>query len=486
MATGILSHYRAGTGAVAVETREEKRFVLDLLAELPEEVQVLTCAAPSGDLRDARTGIAEQGQKGLAAGYAWGMNSPGRVLVVWDWHVLANAPGHWRSLLEALPGLRQPKGAGENDPASLVIFVGPAWNLEPHNPLRGGLPVLSYAPPDRDSIRDTLERLHPLNGDAEACVDALCGLTADSAEQAAAEVLARNGGKYDPALLREAKRGTLRQAGLDTWPAVANLGGLSGLRSYCDNEVIPWLRDPQLAVRRLLMAGIPGVGKSYCARWLAHRIGAECCRLSIPALKAGVVGASEANLRRALGMLDAMGKYAPLVVVLDEIDTIARDGMDGGTSSGMFAELLTWLQESTSQAVVIATLNRLDKLDAALESRFQARFFFDLPSHRERLAVAEIHYQRLGCEEVPEAARITADYTDGFASREIAEHVAPSVARQSNRKPTSEIIAKVCAGVTPASRTQGEQLQAMRRAASTLRRANDPEEMVVPGRRIVA
>ena len=317
-------------------------------------------------------------------------------------------------------------------------------------------------------------------------MDALCGLTADAAEQAAAELLARTGGQYDPALLRESKRAVLRRAGLESWPAVAELGGLAGLQSYCEGEVIPWLRDPQLSVRRLLMAGVPGVGKSFCARWLAHRIGAECARLSIPALKAGVVGASEGYLRRALAVLDAMGKESPLVCVLDEIDTVARDGLDGGTSSGMFAELLTWLQESASQVVVVATLNRLDRLDAALESRFQARFFFDLPTPAERAAVARIHYTRLGCERVETAATATSDYTDGFSSREIAEQVCPSVARQTGSKPDAHSIARICAGVTPASKTQAEQLQAMRRAAATLRRANDPDGGAVPtgGRRI--
>ncbi|MFL5342751.1 MAG: ATP-binding protein, partial [Gemmataceae bacterium] len=374
--------------------------------------------------------------------------------------------------------------SGEGDLASLVVFVGPAWELQSQNPLRGSLPVLAFAPPDRTAIRDTLNRLHPLNGDAEACVDALCGLSADSAEQAAAEVLARTGGKYDPALLRESKRAELRRAGLEVWPAVADLGGLAGLRETCESEVIPWLRDPQLSLRRILCAGLPGMGKSYFARWLAQRIGAECVRMSIPALKAGVVGASESNLRRALAVLDAMGRDSPLVCVLDEIDTIARDGMDGGTSSGMFAELLTWLQESTSQTVVVATLNRLDKLDAALESRFALRFFFDLGTRAERESVAAIHYGRLQCADAATAARVTADYTDGYSSREIAEQICPSVARQTGRKPDATSISRVIAGITPSSKTQADQLQQMRRAAATLRRANDPEDEAPSIRRI--
>jgi SpoVK/Ycf46/Vps4 family AAA+-type ATPase len=149
----------------------------------------------------------------------------------------------------------------------------------------------------------------------------------------------------------------------------------------------------------------------------------------------------------------------------------------------MFAELLTWLQESTSQVLVLATLNHLDKLDAALESRFQGRFFVDLPTHAERLAVAQIHYTRLGCSEPAAAAKHTADYTEGFSSREIAEQLIPSVARRTQRKPDADSIAKLAKEVTPASKSHSEQLQTMRKAASTLRRANNSEESEKPAAR---
>jgi hypothetical protein len=262
-------------------------------------------------------------------------------LIVYDWHTLANAPGNWRALIEALPALRSPKGASPTDPASLVIFVGPTFDLTPANPLRGILPILPYAPPGRQAIERTATALAPLPEDKkDAIVDALCGLSADSAEQAAAEVLARGQG-WNTDALRDARRQQLKTAGLELWDSVSAIGGLSGLQTFAETEVFPWLRDPQLSVRRLLCASLPGTGKSYSARWLAHRLGCECARLSIPSLKAGIVGASEGNLRRALRVIDSMAAHAPLVVVLDEIDTIARDGLDGGTSSGMFAELLT-------------------------------------------------------------------------------------------------------------------------------------------------
>ena len=118
-------------------------------------------------------------------------------------------------------------------------------------------------------------------------------------------------------------------------------------------------------------------------------------------------------------------------------------------------------KRAKSQTLVIATLNHLDKLDAALESRFQGKFFVDLPVHAERKAVAEIHYRRLGCENPDSAAKQTADYTDGFSSREIAETLIPSVARKTLRKPDACTIAKLATTMTPASKSQADELQRM-------------------------
>src|SRR5437870_4315765 len=134
---GIGSHFRSGSGAIAIESREETRLLREIVAELPTGTAVFSVAAPSGELKDIRTGRIQDGSKGLLDGYKWASAAPGRVLVVFDFHVLVNNPGHWRSLVEALPGLRSPKGSSKNDPASLVVFVAPCWDIEPRNPIKG-------------------------------------------------------------------------------------------------------------------------------------------------------------------------------------------------------------------------------------------------------------------------------------------------------------------------------------------------------------
>ena len=487
----FVSHLRAGTGAVAVETREEDRLISDLLAELDGTAREFAIvAAPMGPIQSMRLingRVAKDreplvrpatGQSSLAAAYDWAAGAPGRVLVVLDWHMLANAPGHWRMLIDALPGIRQPKGCAVDDPPSLVVFVSPSLTLEVYNPLRGQITRLEFAPPSREALRAVANGIAelPSNGEGEAVVDALCGLSADTAEQVCAETIARGDG-WDAEALRSARRQAIKEGGLELWEPTTEFGGLGRFQSFVEYHMIPYMRH-RLAIKRVLMAGVPGVGKSYAAKWLANKLGCECARLSIPALKAGFVGQSEGNLRRCLRTIEAMSQHSPLVVVIDEIDTIARDGLDGGTSSGMFAELCTWLEESRKrcQAVVFGTLNCLDKLDSALESRFVHRFFVDLPVRCERQEVASIYLSQYGCRNVDSAARKIAELTAGFSNRELSTTICEDIARLSNLECDDVTIREVISSSTPVSVTQKDKLEQMRNAAAALRKANSEDD----------
>lgn len=480
----ILSHHRAGTGMVLVETREEARFLKEMLAELPDGVEVAT--VPAGQrgapLTDARTGKAVAGYADLAGLYAWLQKGPNRVGLGYDFHRMINSPSAWRGAITALPGVRCPDGADRAGIGSLLVFVAPAWTLDADNPLRGGVPILKFAPPTRAALSQMADRLLPANGMGDAIADALAGLDEDTAEQAAAECVEANGG-WNLDHLYRAKVQALRDVGLDVWPTQPELGGLDALKDDIETEVLPFLRDPTLAVRRFLCAGVPGVGKSFWGRFLGHRIGCKVVEFNPTKCKQGIVGATEAATERVLARLDAQAAEAPLVVIMDEVDKLATEGLDSGASSGIYQRLLTWLQESRSLCLVIATLNRLDKLDAALESRFHFRYFFDLPNPDERQAIAAIHYRRVGCPD--DMAELTARHTDGFSSREIAESVCPAVARSTTRRPTPDAVVRACQSFIPASRTQAEQLEKMRRSATGLRRASaDPGPARPGGRKI--
>jgi SpoVK/Ycf46/Vps4 family AAA+-type ATPase len=417
------------------------------------------------------------------------------VLIVHDWHVLVNNPGQWRTLIDTLPALRDPANSKQGDPASLVVFVGPSFDLTTANPLKGGIPILQFAAPKRDALLKIAAALCPTNGLTDGVADSLCGLTADAAEQAAAECLAANK-KWDVEHLRQSRRKILEDAGLQMvdpvpWEA---LRGMSGFKDAIETRVLPFIRDPQLGVRCILTTGLPGIGKSFSAAALAGRIGCECVELNLEKIKSsggGIVGQAGAAFERTLSALDVMGTESPIVVLLDELEKVASEGLDGGTSSGLHSELLKWLQrikdeKKSSRILVIGTVNEAGKLSAPLENRFQLKFFYNNLTWEERRAVAEYHYNRLGCQNVAEASKWTADATEGFTSRELAETVCPDVAALTARNPTDATIQEVVAGIIPTSKIKAEEFESMRKAAAGYRRANDPVEEVrsVGGRRV--
>jgi SpoVK/Ycf46/Vps4 family AAA+-type ATPase len=302
-------------------------------------------------------------------------------------------------------------------------------------------------------------------------LDALAGLTAAAAEQVAAESVIANNFAWIPDHLRTARKAALRDGGLEIRPAVTSMGGLANLQEFFRTELIPWAHDKQLAPRRLLFGGVPGVGKSFAAAGLAGLLGCECVELSPERCKAGIVGASGANFRRALRTIDALAADAPLVVLIDEVDKLATEGLDGGASSGIFSELLGWLDRRDSLAITVATLNRVDKVNAALESRFPCRWVFDLPCAVERREIAEIHLRALGCADPVGAAELVTHETEGFSARELATELIPTILRRSNRAPNGDIVRQAAREILPTSRSQSAQLDAIRTAAAGMRPA---------------
>lgn len=93
-------------------------------------------------------------------------------------------------------------------------------------------------------------------------------------------------------------------------------------------------------------------------------------------LLGSLVGQSEANIRQALRIIDAM---APAVLFLDECEK-AFSGVSGqgdsGVSAWLFGSFLSWLNDHESDVFVVATANQTEILlfsESSLRSRKRAR-----------------------------------------------------------------------------------------------------------------
>ena len=103
-------------------------------------------------------------------------------------------------------------------------------------------------------------------------------------------------------------------------------------------------------------------------------------------------GESEENMRKAISLAEAI---SPCVLWIDELEK-AFAGIDGSGSEvtvRLFGTFLTWMQEKTSPAFVIATANDITKLPPELmrKGRFDEIFYVGLPNRKERKKIFEIH-----------------------------------------------------------------------------------------------
>ncbi|MBQ7353412.1 MAG: AAA family ATPase [Clostridia bacterium] len=167
--------------------------------------------------------------------------------------------------------------------------------------------------------------------------------------------------------------------------------GLENLKGWLlDKRRIFFASDSELESRDLttpkgiLLAGIPGCGKSLSAKMVAKEWNLPLFRFDIGSVYDKWVGESEKKMKEALQFID---NVAPCVLWVDEIEK-ALSTSDSGNDTGkrVLGQFLFWLQESKSRVFLVATANDISKLPFELfrKGRFSEMFFIDLPNKRER------------------------------------------------------------------------------------------------------
>jgi len=137
-----------------------------------------------------------------------------------------------------------------------------------------------------------------------------------------------------------------------------------------------------------LFTGDPGTGKTFLARAFAGEADIPFFQLSAAQLESKWVGETEERIR---DLFANARKFAPSVIFIDEIDSIAsaRSEMGSGGSSEWRAkslnQLLTCMDgfvKDDKYVFVMAATNRVDSLDPAIRrpGRFDEEIPFDLPS----------------------------------------------------------------------------------------------------------
>jgi len=209
--------------------------------------------------------------------------------------------------------------------------------------------------------------------------------------------------KKDLGLIFEQKKQMILKSGiLEMIPlkeSIDDIGGLENLKDWLKRKakVITNINSAEKfgvdMPKGVLIAGVPGCGKSLCAKAAAKLFEVPLLRLDMGKLMGKYLGESEANLRKAINLAEAI---SPCVLWVDELEkAFAGIGSDGGheVTTRLFGSFLTWMQEKTSGAFVVATANDITKLPPELlrKGRFDEIFYVGLPKDDERSTIFKIH-----------------------------------------------------------------------------------------------
>lgn len=255
---------------------------------------------------------------------------------------------------------------------------------------------------------------------------------------------------------------------------VPEVGGLGALKKWLDQRKDAFASEAAKKFglpepKGLLLAGVPGTGKSLNAKRISKSWGLPALRLDLGRLFGSLVGQSEAQTRQAI---DAAVACSPCILWIDEIEKAlagASGALDSGTSARMLGALLTWMQEKTAPVFVVATANDISALPPEMlrKGRFDEIFFVDLPTLEERAEIVRIHLKRHGRK--PDAFKVLeiARATDGFSGAEIEQAVIDGlfVAFADKRDLKNEDILGAARGTTPLLRTMETKIQALRKWA---------------------
>lgn len=211
------------------------------------------------------------------------------------------------------------------------------------------------------------------------------------------------------------------------------------------------------------------MGKSLTAKVVSGLWQQPLIRLDMGAIFGRLVGQSEENIRKALELAETV---SPCVLWIDEVEKgLSESGGDSGTSARVFGTLLSWMEEKEKPVFVVCTANNISRIppEFSRAGRFDAIFFLDLPTLKERREIFQVHLlkRRPVIEDFDLDALAAA--SEGFVGAEIEQAVLAAMVRAFNDKrrefTTEDILHALTSReeVVPLSVSQRENIEALRR-----------------------
>jgi SpoVK/Ycf46/Vps4 family AAA+-type ATPase len=407
---------RARYGIILINTLEEER-ALDLLAGLARKLnkRLLTWSCTKGLIIEGKTAVHPDTVDLMAAINRAEKLAEEPSLFVWldlQSH-LNSSPVFIRRFKELAQEIR------EGMPSNSII-VGPLMDIPIE--LQKEVAIIDMPYPDLAELKTIISQFAQQYADrpeleidcSEATLDALgrasIGLSKSEIENCLAKSLVKHKRitSQDIDFILEEKKQNIRKAGIleyvDTEKLeTSDIGGLDNLKKWLEIRKMAYTPEAERFgiswPKGVLLVGVPGCGKSLSAKCVAASWKMPLLRLDLGRVFGMYVGTSEANIRLALSMCEAV---SPSILWIDEIEKAlsghaSSNQSDGGTTSRVFGTILTWMQEKKSPVFVFATANNIASLPPELlrKGRFDEIFFVDLPNEQERAEIFRIHIKRI-------------------------------------------------------------------------------------------
>ncbi|MDF5732410.1 MAG: ATP-binding protein [Rhizonema sp. PD38] len=140
----------------------------------------------------------------------------------------------------------------------------------------------------------------------------------------------------------------------------------------------------------IMLVGPPGTGKSHSAKVCSQILGIPLILVDWGNFRS-YSNQAEKRLKKLLNLADNLNE---VVLYFDDFDKGFAG--DDDVARRLSGQLLTWMQERTSDVIVIASVNRMEWLPPELTraGRFDYIYKVDLPNYGERHAIFKLHGAR--------------------------------------------------------------------------------------------
>jgi ATP-dependent 26S proteasome regulatory subunit len=314
-------------------------------------------------------------------------------------------------------------------------------------------------------------------GDVQRLVLNLKGLTLMEAEKILTKALV-----VDQALtakdierVMHAKKDIIERDGLlEYYPLESTMGdiaALEGLKRWLSkrkNIILHPERARQHGLsfpKGVLLVGIPGTGKSLCAKAVAMEWKLPLLKMDPASFYNKYVGETEKNFRRAM---DAASRMSPVVLWIDEIEKAfaASGGDEDGLTTRVLGTFLSWLQDRSGDVFVVATANDVSKLPPELlrKGRFDEIFFVDLPDDSARRALFRIHLEKRNHDHRTFDMERLAISCEGFTGADIEQVIISALYTSFDRGVglSTELLVEEVHMTRPLTQTMPERISALR------------------------